>query len=213
MHVFYLHGFASSPRSTKASYFADRLRPYGVALRCPDFNAPDFATLTLTRMVEQVCAEVAALDDQPVVLMGSSLGAVVAIHAAERLPGRVARLVLLAPAVMFPKDAGRVLGTERGSEWERAGTIDIFHYGDGTTRPLNYTLYTDGLRYDAFAARVTLPVLVFQGRRDEAVDSRMVERWAAPRPNVALTLLDDDHQLLASLPGIWNGVASFLGLT
>jgi predicted esterase YcpF (UPF0227 family) len=46
MRVLYLHGFASSPRSTKAEYFGDRLRPYGVELECPDFNLPDFSTLT-----------------------------------------------------------------------------------------------------------------------------------------------------------------------
>lgn len=212
MHVYYLHGFASSARSTKASYFAERLRPHGIGLRCPDFNEPDFASLTLTRMIEQVSADIATLDP-PVALIGSSLGAAVAIHAAARLPGIVDRLVLLAPAVSFPRDAERVLGPDRFREWQRTGTIDIFHYAAGAMRPLDYTFYTDGLRYDAFEAAVAQPVLIFQGRRDEAVDFRTVEKWAAARPNVALTLLDDDHQLHASLQRIWSDMSSFLGLT
>ena len=53
-HVFYLHGFASSARSTKAAFFAERLRPHGLELQCPDFNEPDFETLTVSRMLEQV---------------------------------------------------------------------------------------------------------------------------------------------------------------
>ena len=57
--VVYLHGFASSRYSTKAAYFADRLREHGVDLRCPDFNEPDFRTMTLTRMLEQVGCELA----------------------------------------------------------------------------------------------------------------------------------------------------------
>jgi hypothetical protein len=39
-----------------------------------------------------------------------------------------------------------------------------------------------------------------------------VERFAVTRPNVTLSVLDDDHQLVASLPRIWNDVAPFLGL-
>ena len=56
------------------------------------------------------------------------------------------------------------------------------------------------------------PVIVFQGMRDASVDYRTVEQFAQARPNVTLSLLDDDHQLTASLPRIWDGMAHFLGL-
>ena len=65
----------------------------------------------------------------------------------------------------------------------------------------------------ATTAEVGQPVRVFQGVRDEAVDHRVVERWAALRPNVQLTLLEDDHQLLASLPTIWSEMTVFLDVT
>src|SRR3954468_15820643 len=94
-HVFYLHGFASSPQSTKVGYFSERLREHGVDVRCPDFNQPDFATLTLTRMLDQLGAELAALDGAPATLCGSSLGGTLAILAAERFPAQVERLILL----------------------------------------------------------------------------------------------------------------------
>lgn len=213
MHVFYLHGFASSPQSKKAAYCAERLRPHGVALQCPDFNEPEFASLTMTRMLDRLAADIATLDTQPIVLIGSSLGAVVAIHTSARIPDRIDRLVLLAPAVMFPRDAPEVLGAEAVARWQATGTLDVFHHGYGGTRALSYTFYEDGLRYDALAAEIGQPTLIFQGRRDEAVDYRVIEQYAAARPNVKLTLLDDDHQLIASLPRIWTDVAGFLGLT
>jgi len=56
-HLFYLHGFASSPKSTKVGYFRERLAEHGIDLRCPDFNQPDFSTLTMTRMLDQLGAE------------------------------------------------------------------------------------------------------------------------------------------------------------
>ena len=47
VNVFYLHGFASSPASTKVGYFTDRFGERGIDLRCPDLNQPDFARMTL----------------------------------------------------------------------------------------------------------------------------------------------------------------------
>ena len=55
--------------------------------------------------------------------------------------------------------------------------------------------------------------MIFQGVRDASVDYRTVEAFAKTRPNVTLSLLEDDHQLIASLPRIWNDVQPFLGLT
>ena len=61
MHVFYLHGFASSPRAGKALYLTERLAAVGLTVHAPDFNEPAFETLTTTRMIGQVEAAMAAL--------------------------------------------------------------------------------------------------------------------------------------------------------
>jgi pimeloyl-ACP methyl ester carboxylesterase len=208
--VFYLHGFASSARSTKAAYFAERLAPLGVPFRCPDFNEPDFRSMTMTRMLQQLDAELG--DAPPAVLIGSSLGGTLAILAAARFPDRVDRLVLLAPAVMFAKPGHHLLQAERIEQWRRTGTLPFFHYAYGEERPLDYAFYEDSLHHDAFDVRFTQPTLVFQGMRDASVEYRTVERFAGARSNVILSLLDDDHQLIASLPRIWDGVAHFLDL-
>jgi pimeloyl-ACP methyl ester carboxylesterase len=211
--VFYLHGFSSSPKSTKVGYFSDRLREHGIELRCPDLNQPDFSTLTMTRMLGQLGGELAGLGQEPAALIGSSLGGTLAILAAAQFEPQIDRIVLLAPAVMFAKPDDPVLPPARIDEWRRRGALPFFHYGDNTARDLNVEFYEDSLRYDAFDAPVHQPALAFQGLRDVSVDYRMVEAFAKTRPNVTLALLEDDHQLIASLPRIWNDVAPFLGLT
>lgn len=209
---FYLHGFASSAKSTKAGFFAERLREHGLELRCPDFNAPDFSTLTLTRMVNQLDSELARAP-APAAIIGSSLGGTLAVLGASRFADRVDRVVLMAPAVMFAKPGHHLLPPERIDEWRRLGALPFFHYAYNEERTLNVAFYEDSLRYDAFSTAFHQPTLIFQGLRDASVDYRTVEAFARTRPNVTLLLLDDDHQLIASLPRIWNDAAAFLGVT
>jgi len=211
--VFYLHGFTSSAHSTKAGYFAERLAPFGITLRCPDFNVPDFRTMTMTRMLKQLAGELVTAGRAPVTLIGSSLGGTVAILGASRFADRIERLVLLAPAVMFAKPGHHLLPPERIEEWRRRGSLPFFHYAADEERLLDYAFYQDSLDYDAFYATIAQPTLVYQGLRDASVDHRTVEQFANVRPNVTLSLLDDDHQLTASLPRMWEGIQEFLGLT
>ena len=44
------------------------------------------------------------------------------------------------------------------------------------------------------------------------VPADTVAAFARERRNVTLTMLDDDHQLIASLPRMWKDVEAFLGL-
>ena len=178
-HVFYLHGFASSPKSTKVGYFSERLREHGVDVRCPDFNQPDFATLTMTRMLEQLGAELAMLDGAPATLFGSSLGGTLAILAADRFAAQVDRLVLMAPAVMFAKPGHHLLPPEKIDEWRRRGVVALLPLRrQRRAADLNYAFYEDSLRYDAFNAAVDQPALIFQGLHDASVDHRTVEAFA-----------------------------------
>jgi len=224
-NVFYLHGFASSPRSTKAVFFEHHLAVHGLELHCPDLNGPDFETLTVTRMIGQVEQAILALPDAPTVLIGSSLGALVAVQVAAkwamgcrtaeaaRFRGHaIDRLVLLAPALDFARSRVQQLGREGVQKWKDAGALPVIHHGEGRVRHVGYGLLEDALGYDPFAEYVNFPILIFQGRRDEAVDPSAVEAFARSRPNVVLRLLDDDHQLHASLDRIWRETARFLGL-
>lgn len=212
MHLLYLHGFASSARSSKATFLAAKLRGHGLDLHTPDFNEPDFSTLTITRMIGQVSRALDGLPSGPVVLIGSSLGAFVAIQAGLARPDRVARLVLLAPALDFGGSRMRDLGGVGIEAWQRQGSLPVFHYGYGRVIPVHYALYTDACTYDCRNAALTMPIQVFQGRRDTVVDPASIESWASARPNVDLHMLDDDHQLAGSVEYIWREMKRFLAL-
>lgn len=216
-HAVYLHGFASSPRSSKATWFVRRAREAGWLAAAPDLNLPDFETLTISRMIGQVDALLRTLPDGPVVLAGSSLGGMVALHAAaarraapDAARHPIEKLIFLAPAFDLIASLEAEFGPAALDEWRRTDALAVFHYAEQRTRRLRWAFFEDAKRYDAFAVDADVPTLVFQGSRDAAVDARMVERWASSRPSVTLRLLEDDHQMLGSLDPMWDGIHGFL---
>ena len=213
LNVIYLHGFASSPESSKAIRIAEALRPLDVSTHIPDLNAPSFRDITVTRMIEQVRAAAQGSSPadaaSPVVLIGSSLGAFVAVNAAAG-DARVKGLVLLAPALDFGADEHGKIGDVTIADWKAAGVCEVFHYARGRAEHLDYTLYEDARRYDAFGVALDVPVLVFQGTRDTVVNPAVVRRWCEGRPNVTLVELDDDHQLQGSIDRICDETSGFV---
>ena len=215
MHAFYLHGFASSPRSSKATYLQERFASHGIGLRCPDFNEPEFETLTITRMLDALDGEVSRSAPDTVVLIGSSLGGLVAVEAAARWRDAshpLAHLVLLAPSIEPAWERWDEIGPGGLARWRAAGYIEVFHYAFGERRRLNYSFYEDAVRYAPADVRLDLPVLVFQGTRDASVEPSSVVRFADAQPRATLHLLDDEHQLSDSLPFIWSETARALSL-
>jgi len=212
-HVVYLHGFASSPASSKAQRFERELTTRGVTFACPDLNHPTFETLTVSRMLDDTARAIEAAESGPVALVGSSLGGFLAVHAAQRdQTGLVDRLVLLAPAFDFGGNRLRQLGDHGIEEWRRTGRLEVFHYADNRPRWVHYGLYEDAAQYDAFALPPGPPALIYQGRLDDTVLPDTVIRWASTRPTVDLHLVDDGHQLTDSMDEIWSGSRTFLGL-
>jgi pimeloyl-ACP methyl ester carboxylesterase len=207
--IIYLHGFASSTHSGKATYLGERLRARGHEVVVPDLNLPDFSTLTITRMLGQI-EPLIEQSPAPVTLFGSSLGGYVAVNAAAKWPHRIGQLVLLAPALDFSDEGLGAPGGASLADWRRDGRVQVFHFGYGRMMPIHYGLYEDARRYDAMRADVRMPILIFQGTHDTAVNPDTVRRWAASRPNVTLHLLDDDHQLSASMNVIWEQTDRFL---
>jgi pimeloyl-ACP methyl ester carboxylesterase len=216
MVVLYLHGFASSPESSKATFFGDRFAAAGVKFLCPDLNEPAFPTLTVSRMLQQVEKRISSLPPGEIVLMGSSLGGFVAVEAAARQVGAarhpISQLILLAPAVELEWDSWSEVGPGGIERWRNSGNVEVFHYAQGRLDRLEFGFYKDAERYHPAARQLSLPMLIFQGRQDTSVSPHIVERFAQQQSAATLHLLDDGHQLKNSLDFIWTETARFLAL-
>src|SRR5262245_23744021 len=93
----YLHGFASSPQSGKATYFRRRFDERALTLDVPLLDEGNFEQMTMSSQVAVLDRAVAG---EPTVLIGSSLGGYLAAWYASRHP-EVTKLVLMAPAFQF----------------------------------------------------------------------------------------------------------------
>ncbi len=209
MQVIYLHGFASSPRSTKAVFFRERLTRLGHGVIVPDLEEGDFQGLTITRQLGVVRREIARTHSE-LALIGSSMGGYLALLAASEEP-RIRQLVLMAPAIDMKARWTVRYGADELARWKADGVAPTFHYAHGEERMIGYGLYEDLDRHDP-APPVRIPALAFMGRQDETVAPAAVERWAAQNPNVRLRMLDSGHELTDQLEPMWIESAAFLGI-
>jgi uncharacterized protein len=201
----YLHGFASSPGSRKARFFAERFRELGIGLEIPDLAEGDFRNLTLTAQLN-VISKVSR--DEPVSLIGSSMGGyLAALYAARH--AEVEKLVLLAPAFSFASRWPETLGERTMEQWQRTNTLKVFHYSEGREVELGYQLVEDARQYEAYPD-VAQPVLIFQGQHDTVVPPEYAGRFAERHPNARLRLLNSDHELSNVLDEMWMETEEFL---
>jgi len=210
--VIYLHGFASSPASIKGVFFTDLFTRLGMQVLAPDMNEPSFATLTLTRSIDRVLDMMAEVpQDERLVLMGSSMGALTVAMAADRSARLVDGLILMAPAFELHGVWERNVEPEIMAQWCRDGFSDVEHSAYQEPVPLKYGFWEDLLTHDTSPRRLPGPLLVFHGRNDEVVPHELTERLAALNPDAEVHFVDDGHDLLASRSFMAECVEAFLG--
>lgn len=206
MRVVYLHGFASSPQSSKAQFFRNRFTERGVAVDIPQLDGGDFEHLTISgqlRIVDQI------VNGSKAILMGSSLGGYLAALYAARNPGRIEKLVLLAPAFQFPRRWRERYAPEDLETWKRDGTVRIYHYGYKAERDLAYGLIEDAQQYEN-EPEFGQPALILHGIHDPVVPVELSENFAAAHPNVTLVRFESGHELTDVLEPMWSSVQDFL---
>jgi len=202
----WLGGFKSDMAGNKARRLDEWAVQTGRALVRFDYfghgrSSGAFRDGTISRWRDDALAAIDALTSGPQILVGSSMGAWLALLCARLRPERVAALFLIAPATDFteallwqrlPDNVRRELG-EKG-EWLRPSAYDPEPY------PITRALIEDGRRHlvlDGRTLSVKVPVRIVQGMHDPDVPWTHATRLAEVLDgDVRLTLVrEGDHRL------------------
>ncbi len=202
--VLYLHGFASSPQGRKIALLREELPADEFRLVAPDLNRPSFQELSFEAIVEEAVR--AAREANPDVVVGSSLGALVALEASRR--GLTAPLVLIAPALGFGK---------RWTEKLAPGDpVRFFHHGQGRDLEIHRRFFEEMAAVTVDRDPPRQRVIVAMGEQDESVPFEGVEatwkRWEASDLLAAgsrfIGIAGGDHGLIGSIDRIVEVVRS-----
>jgi pimeloyl-ACP methyl ester carboxylesterase len=135
----------------------ERLEPDGFRLVAPDLNIPSFERLDFRMMTKVSCWEIKK--HSPAVVVGSSLGAMVALEASRMAP--TAPMVLIAPAVGF------------GARWIEqlppGDPVYFFHHAEGRELPIHRRFFELMARVEADREPPPVPVTIIMGTDDESV--------------------------------------------
>ena len=184
--ILYLHGFRSSPLSTKARQLAARLAERGIdePYLCPQLPV---SPREAARVIEEIALRAGS---QPLSIIGSSLGGYYATWIAERVDCRV---VLLNPAINPDRDLAHHLGTQT-----------VYHSDEQVEVKAEYL----GELQELFAGPVTRPdrYLLVAATGDEVLDWReMVARY----PDSIHCVIEGSDHGLSDFANIIDDVIDF----
>ncbi len=208
--VLYLHGLASSPRGRKTEALRHELPRSTFRVIAPDLNVPSFERLSFVRIVDRAVEEVRA--EKPDLVVGSSLGALVALSLMRRSEVPRLPLVLVAPALAF------------GARWksqlpEDDAALELFHHGEGRSLPIHREFFEAMAAVEVEDEPPDVPVIAFMGENDETVPcAQVVETWtrweASGRlvpPSRLVVIEGGDHSLLGSVGEFAAAIRELLG--
>ncbi|MFN8770335.1 MAG: YqiA/YcfP family alpha/beta fold hydrolase [Neisseriaceae bacterium] len=204
----YLHGFASSPQSSKAQFYKNKFEEFGVKINIPDLNGEDFPHLTLSRQLKQV-QQIINSCNKPILLIGSSMGGITSYILAENNPN-IKKIISLAPAFQMSELWADGISDDDLQIWQNNGYHSIFHYGYGKQTQLHYEFYTDLFNHNDHSFKRHIDSLIFHGKKDDVVPIKLSEAYVQTNPNATLITLDDNHSINKYLDYMWEMSIDFI---
>ncbi len=124
--IVFLHGLMSHMEGEKARFLAGHARARGWEYLRLDLSGHGrsegaFAACTISQWRDDVLLALDRLTAEPVILVGSSIGGWIALLVALARPGRVAGLLLIAPAPDMTRRVARALPHEAREALRRDG--------------------------------------------------------------------------------------------
>lgn len=204
----FMHGFRSHCDGEKAVALARHAENRGRSwLRYNQRNCglgnDDFVHFTVGQSIADLVSIMDFLGHQ-IILVGSSLGAVISLQAAQLRPEAIRGMLLIAPAHQFVARHFTTLPEGAIDRWRSRGIFNFPDYYEGGEFPLGYGFYEDALRYaDPGLWKFDFPVAILHGENDELLppdDSReLLQRIQSP--SVTLDIVSGgDHRLKAAIP-------------
>jgi pimeloyl-ACP methyl ester carboxylesterase len=218
----FLHGFGSGRDGGKATQMLAHASARGDAAmrfdqRFHGESTGELAHIRLQPMIEDAADVLLHVASgaitglgAPCVVIGSSLGGLVAAAAAARTPQSVAMLGLVAPAFGW---FGRLTAAPRDDD----GRLVVRNeWLDVRLDPELVDREAGSIDEDALATELAaVPVRVFHGVRDDVVPIAASRRWTASRPTDADTQLvefaEGEHRLEIEMPEILAHLDAALG--
>ncbi len=213
----FVHGFRSDCRGDKATALAQHAAARGYSWVRFDLaghgeSGGRFANESLSTWLANLRALASRFAPRPLVLVGSSLGAWLAVLLAREWQ-TVGGLVLVAPAFNFLQRGYASLPPAQRQRWQAEGRMALPDpYGPpGATYELPYGLIEDAARHDVLSAPVALacPVTVLHGSDDElvpvAIGETFFRQLSAPHKELVVVPAGD-HRLTGALPEIVSAV-------
>ncbi len=216
LQIIYLYGFASGPFSEKARFFEHKFDLIGSPFQIFDYipTAQDFYRIRPSRLVKNLHEFIEKnFSDRRIVLFGSSFGGLIAAWYASIHPTKVAKLILIAPALQFTSEfIAETLETTL-SQWKNNGDVLVEHYRFNGKIPLSFSFIEDLINNPPpkFSfQKFPISTLIFHGKDDAVVPVQWSIDFALDNHLVTLNLLTGDHQLLNQKQAMWNSIQSFL---
>ena len=210
----YLHGFASSPASTKARAFEAWGKARDLAIDALDLRVPSFENLRFSAMKARVRAAIDAsaapgpTSSARAVLIGSSLGGLTACRVAEE-DSRVCAVLAMAPAFRLADRWKSQMATEAWEAWRRDGFLTVDDHATKKKARVDFGFVEELERLDVGLPDVRVPVLIVHGRQDEVDDIDRSRAFARGKRHVRLIEVDDGHELGASISRILAEAGAF----
>ncbi len=214
----FLHGFRSHCDGEKAQALVAhaRARAYSWVrfdLAAHGASSGALEEQTVSGWLEDALAVAERTAPRPLILVGSSLGAWLAVAMARMRRVPVAGLVLLAPAFNFLQRYYASFSEDLRRQWRADGYLALpdLYAPAGTVYRLGHRLIEDADAHDVLSSPITLPcpLTIIHGERDDVVRPSVSEAFLhqvrAPAKRL-IVIPGGDHRLTAAIPRILEEV-------
>lgn len=213
----HVHGFRSSSAHRKARHFLDHALQndhswVNFDLPCHGRSEGQFRDFRVSNALDALVEVIGKFRAAPILLLGSSMGAWLAMLAAQALQKKAARsraksrvptiagAVLIAPAFDFFHHYFQSQSPDAISQWRRKGVRQFTDHYDGSAYELDFAAFEDGVRHSVLenAVHYDFPIRIFHGARDEVVPLDLSRQFQAlsPDSDISVRVIEDgDHAL------------------